>query len=227
LLVCGIAASLLYIATTIVAAMLWKGYSSASQTVSELFAIGAPSRPLVVPLFLAYSVLMIAFGLGVWRSAGQKRALRVIGGLLVGREVLGVVGTLFAPMHLRGAEGSLTDAAHAMITGVGVLLYLLIIGFGAAAFGKRFRLYSIGTLLVLVVFGTVAGLDGPRLAADLPTPWMGVWERINIYATMLWIMVLTIALLRTPVEQSQASLDGRPDSGWVEADRPTSRPTAA
>jgi hypothetical protein len=164
LLVCGIAASLLYIATTIVAAMLWKGYSSASQTVSEVFAIGAPSRPLVVPLFLAYSVLVIAFGLGVWRSAG---------------------------------------------------------------FGKRFRLYSIGTLLVLVVFGTVAGLDGPRLAADLPTPWMGVWERINIYATMLWIMVLTIALLRTPVEQPQASLDGRPDSGWVEADRPTSRPTAA
>lgn len=134
--------------------------------------------------------------MGVWRSAGQKRTLRVIGGLLVGREALGIVGTLFAPMHLRGAEGSLTDAAHAMITGVGVLLYLLIIGFGAAAFGKRFRLYSIGTLLVLVVFGTVAGLDGPRLAADLPTPWLGVWERINIYATMLWIMVLAVALLR-------------------------------
>ena len=95
------------------------------------------------------------------------------------------------------------------------------------AFGKWFRLYSIGTILLLILGGTLAGFDGSRMAAGLPTPWMGVTERINIYATMLWIMVLTIALLRTPVEQPQASLDGRPDSGWVEADRPTSRPTAA
>jgi hypothetical protein len=213
LLVCGIVASLLYVATTIMAAMVWEGYSSASQTVSELFAIGAPSRPLVIPLFLTYSVLMIAFGFGVWGSAGQKRALRVVGGLLIGREVLGIVGTLFAPIHLRGVEGTLTDTMHAIITGVGVLFYLLIIGFGATAFGKRFRLFSIGTLLVLVVFGTLSGLDGPRLAANLPTPWMGVWERINIYVTMLWIMVLAIALLRAPVEKSQASLDFRPHSG--------------
>ncbi len=212
LLVCGIVASLLYIATTIVPAMLWEGYSYTSQTVSELFAIGAPSRSLVIPLFLAYSVLMIAFGLGVWESAGQKRALRVIGGLLIGREALGIVGTLFAPIHLRGVEATLTDTVHAIITGVGVLIYLLAIGFGAAALGKRFRLYSIATILVLGVFGTLAGLDGPRLAANLPTPWLGVWERINIYATMLWIMVLAIALLRAPMEQPQASLDARHDS---------------
>lgn len=213
LLVCGIVASLLYIATTILAAMVWEGYSSTSQTVSELFGIGAPSRPLVIPLFLAYSVLMVAFGLGVWKSAGQNRALRVVGGLLIGREVLGFVGTLFAPIHLRGVEGTLTDTMHAIITGVGVLFYLLAIGFGATALGKRFRNFSIGTLLVLVVFGTLSGLDGPRLAANLPTPWMGVWERINIYATMLWIIVLAVALLRAAVVQPQASLDGGRDSG--------------
>jgi len=193
--------------------MVWKGYSSTSQTVSELFAIGAPSRPLVVPLFLTYSALTIAFGVGVWRSAGQERALCVVGGLLVGREVLGIVGTLFAPIHLRGVEGTSTDTMHAIITGLGVLFYLLIIGFGAAAFGKRFRLYSIGTVLVLFVFGALSGLEGPRLAANLPTPSMGVWERINIYVTMLWIMLLAIALLRAPVERPQAGLDGGRTSG--------------
>src|SRR5687767_885542 len=68
LLVCGIPSSLLYVAILVLAPMLWESYSSISQTVSELFAIDAPSRPLVVPLMLTYDVLAIAFGLGVWRS---------------------------------------------------------------------------------------------------------------------------------------------------------------
>jgi uncharacterized membrane protein len=79
---------------------------------------------------------------------------------------------------------------------VGVLFMLLAIGFGAAAFGKRFRLYSIATILMLVVGGVLAGLDVGRLAANLPTPWMEVTERINIYAYMLWVVVLAIALWR-------------------------------
>lgn len=32
----------------------------------------------------------------------------------------------------------------------------------------------------------------------MPTPWMGVWERINIIAYMIWIVVLAILLLRAP-----------------------------
>jgi len=217
LVICGILALLLYVGMDILAAMRWQGYSYTDQTVSELFAIGAPTRPLVVTLMLTYSVLMIAFGCGVWASAGGKRALRVVGGLLVAREVLGIVGTLFFPIHLRAAlaagQGTLTDTMHGIITMVGALLYLLAIGFGATAFGKPFRLYSIGTILVLIVFGVLAGLAQPQLAANLPTPWMGVYERINIVATMLWIAVLAIALLRAQVERPQAGLAGSRDTG--------------
>jgi hypothetical protein len=120
--------------------------------------------------------------------------------------------TLFFPMHLRGVEGTLTDAMHAMLTGVGVLFILLAIGFGATAFGKQFRFYSIATMLMLVVGGVLTGLDAPRLAANLPTPWMGVWERINIFGYMLWVVVLAIALLRSKVAQARDGLDGRSDS---------------
>ena len=144
---------------------------------------------------------------GVWGSAGRKRALRVVAGLLIGKEVLGFVATLFAPIHLRGVEGTLTDTMHAIVTGVGVLLLMFpAIGFGATAFGRRFRLYSIGTMIIFIVFGTLAGLDGPRLAANLPTPWMGVWERINIFGYMLWIIVLAVILLRA--EKGPSSING-------------------
>ena len=99
-------------------------------------------------------------------------------------------------MHLRGAEPTLTDTMHIVFAMVTVLLMLLAIGFGAAAFGRRFRLYSIATMVILVAFGALTGVDGPRIAANLPTPWLGVWERINIGAFLLWIVVLAIALLR-------------------------------
>ena len=95
---------------------------------------------------------MIAFGLGVRASAGRKRSLRVVGGLLVGYGVVCLMGP-FTPMHQRGAETTLTDYLHIILTIVTVLFILLTIGFGATAFGKRFRLYSIATILILLVFG--------------------------------------------------------------------------
>ena len=199
LLACGIFASLLYVGTDILAAMRYEGYSYISQTVSETFAIGAPTRPFIVLRGLAFSVIVIAFGLGVRGSVSGKRALRVAGGLLV---VIGVVDFAgpFTPMHQRAVLGSgggtLTDTLHIILASVDVLLIVLIIGFGAAALGKWFRLYSIGTMLVVLVFGALAGFDGPRISANLPTPWVGVTERISIYGYMLWMAVLAIALLR-------------------------------
>jgi hypothetical protein len=209
LLALGIVGPLFYVATDILLATRWKGYSYTDQTVSELFAIGASTRPLAVLLMLTYGVLAIAFGLGVWASAGEKRALRVVAVGLIGKEVLGIVATLFAPIHLREAlaagEGTSSDAWHGILTFGGALCYLLAMGFGATAFGKRFRLYSIATMLILVAFGVLTGLDQPQLAANLPTPWMGLWERIDIFTTMLWIAVLAITLLRAQAIRPQDS----------------------
>jgi len=193
LLVCGILSSLLYVAMNVFVPMQWEGYSSASQTVSELSAIGAPTRPLWVPLVTVYTLLAAAFGWGVWISAGRNRPLRVVGGVLV---VYGVLGVFWPPMHLRGAEPTLTDTMHIVFTMLTVPLMMLAIGFGAAAFGKRFRLYSIATIVILVTFGALTGPDAPRIAANLPTPWVGVWERISISAFLVWVVVLAIALLR-------------------------------
>jgi hypothetical protein len=208
LLACGILASLLYVVTDMLAAIRWEGYSYTAQTISETFAIGAPTRPLILLRGLGYSVLVIAFGLGVWGSAYEKRPLRVAGGLFVGVAAVDLVAPFVAPMHLRGADRTLTDTMHIVLASVDVLFILLIIGFGASAFGKRFRLYSIGTIFVVVVFGTLAGLDGPRIAANLPTPWVGVTERISVFSYMLWLVVLAVALLRGQGQLVQAGVGG-------------------
>ncbi len=49
-----------------------------------------------------------------------------------------------------------------------------------------------------MIFGALTALEGPRLAAQQSTRWMGIAERINVYGCVLWESVLAIALLREP-----------------------------
>jgi Protein of unknown function (DUF998) len=192
LLGCGILSSLVYVAANVLAAMRWAGYSSVSQAISELSAIGAPSRSVWVPLGIAYDVLLVAFGVGVWRCAGPKRGLRITAGTLI---AIGAIGPFWPPMHLRGAVTTLTDILHVVFASITSVLILLGIAFGATAFGKRFRLYSIATLAVLVVFGTLTFRYAPQLAAGQPTPWLGLMERINLGGYLVWVVFLAIGLL--------------------------------
>ena len=106
LLICGVVSVPLYIATDILGALRWEGYSYIDGPVSELIAIGAPTRPLVGALMLIYGILAIAFGLGVWGSAGRKPALRVVGGALIAKEVIGSLVVLLAPIHLARGRGN-------------------------------------------------------------------------------------------------------------------------
>ena len=192
-------------------AMQWEGYSSASQTISELSAIGAPTRPLWVSLGIAYTLLVTAFGWGVWGATRRNRPLRVVGGLMMLYGVSGF-GWPFAPLHQRAVlaagGGTLSDTMHLVFGAVISLLMLVAMGLGAAAFGKRFRLYSIATMVILIVFSALTGVDGPRVAANLPTPWVGVWERIFIGVFLLWVVVLAVAVLRVRAQPLSSSAIG-------------------
>jgi hypothetical protein len=195
-LICGIVSSLFYAGADVLAAMRYADYHSfTSQSISELMALGAPSRPLVLLLLTAHGLLALAFGIGVWGSAAQNFRLRLTGWVLIALGVVDLAAPFF-PMHVRGADATLTDSLHIILTIATVLLILLAIAVGAAALGKWFRRYSIATILILVVFGALAGLEGVRIAAQEPTPWVGVTERINIAGYLLWQVVLAISLLR-------------------------------
>jgi hypothetical membrane protein len=199
LLVCGVLSSLLYVATDVLGGMRYDGYSFTSQAVSELMATGAPSEAFVDPLFVTYGVLALAFGVGVFREgAGRSRALRIAGALLSAYAAVGFAGPTLFEMHQRGASSAGGDVPHIALTGALVLLTLLAIGFGAFALGQRFRVYSFATLLTLIVLGALTAPYAARLAARQPTPGLGILERINIYASLLWVAVLAIALLRHP-----------------------------
>lgn len=192
----GILSSFLYLATDVSAVLLWKEYSIADQTVSELFAVHAPTKHMVVFSFIIYALLIYAFSVGVYFSAGKRKAMRMAAILIAGKEVLGLAGTIFFPIHLRGVPGDYSDIMHGVVTAMGVFLFMFpAMGFGAVVFGKKFRIYSILTMILFILFGVLAGLQQPAYAANLPTPGMGILERINIYGYMIWIIVFAYELL--------------------------------
>ena len=198
LLLCGIASSVLY--GLMIWAIRYEGYSLFSQVPSELTAIGAPTRVLWAQLGWIYTVLVTAFGIGLWKSAGRNRAVRIVGALILAYASLGLLWP-FAAMHQREVlatgGGTLSDTLHVVLGAVTVFLMFLAIGFGATAFSRTFRFYSIVTIAVLVTFGALTFIEAPRLQTNLPTPWIGLWERINISVFLLWVVALAAVLWRT------------------------------
>ena len=193
LLVCGILAPLVFVGTDIVAGLLYPDYSFASQAVSELFAIGAPTSALVVTLFTLASLLVLAFAFGVWRSADGRRALRVLAVLFAVSAVDGLLLWTFFPMHMRGSARTFTDTMHLILSANPVVPASLVVA--AVAFKKWLRYYSLVTIVLLVALATLSFTYAPALAANQPTPWLGLSERAAQWAYHVWQIVLATVLL--------------------------------
>lgn len=203
LLGCGILSSVVYLGADILGSLNWPGYSVANQTVSELAAIGSPSRELVMWLFTAYNVLLIAFASGAALSAADNsdvhRAANAIG--MIGW--LGIVAAFF-PIHMRGYAWTINETMHSVLTAVTVLFIISAIVFGGRTADVRFRAYSITTIALTLGFGAWSGWIGRGLVSDLETPWIGVAERVCIYSYLAWIAVFAVILLRVRDESGRA-----------------------
>lgn len=195
LLLLGLASSVFWVvANEAVAAPLYQGYSRLSQTISELSALDAPSRPVLVPMLALYEAMVLVFGGGVWRAARGKRSLRIAGGLLIAGGALGLASLAF-PLTQRlsalkpGAALPLSDVVHNITYGgIGPLLMLATMGFGAAGLGRRFRVYTIVSAVTLLAGGVMTIATGPA------SGWMGAFERLDAWAWMLWVAVFSMAL---------------------------------
>jgi hypothetical protein len=192
-LICGTVSSLLYTLMNIFIPLGFDGYSYSAHTVSELSAIDAPTRSIWVPLAAAYILLFACFAWGVRITSGGNRKLRTVSTIML---VYAIVNVYWPPMHLRGVERDLTDTLHLVWAGVTVLLMIVMMVIGATALGKTFRLYTILSIVAHIVFGYMTSLEAELIATNSPTPWIGVWERINIGVFMLWIAVFSLSLLR-------------------------------
>jgi hypothetical protein len=194
LLACGIAASALAAGADVLAGNLWEGYSFTAQSISELSAVGASTRPLALPLNITYDVFMLAFAAGVWESARDNRLARVTASLVGASAAAGLVFR-FLPMHLGEPVGTPANTANVVAGATSVFLFLGAVGFGAASRRGWFRWYSGATLAAYAAL-TVAGVALGRQAAAGPHSATGAQERTMMAGYLLWVVVLALVLLR-------------------------------
>jgi phage terminase large subunit-like protein len=201
LLACGVAYLVLYIlANDAVAAPIYNGYSRMDQAISELSARGAESRPFLVVVSPVFSALMIACGVGVWRAALGSHRLQALGATLMAWGA-SHVAWLWYPMTPRaeiaaaGSTGT-NDVGHIVLTVLTFAFILTVITLGALSFGRRFRWYSIGTAIVILVAGGIVGAMSAGLAEGNATPWMGLIERISAYGMMAYVAAVAVGLWR-------------------------------
>lgn len=199
LLASGLLYAVLYpIVNDLIAAALHEGYSRMDQAVSELSATGAPTHAFLTATAPVFSLLFIGFGIGVLKSASEKRALRLAGALMIAHGAMGLLW-MVAPMSQREviAAGGATsaDTMHLILSAATGLFVTAYVAMTAVAFGWTFRLYSVATIVIALVFGLLSA-QVDKLEAGEPTPYMGLLERIGIGAWLLWVAVVALLLMR-------------------------------
>ena len=197
LLACGIVGAALYPLADIFATMRYPGFSYRDQAVSELFAIGAPTSSMVVALFTISSGLLFLFAVGIWMSADGQRLVRWMSVMMALNTIDALILWNFFPMHMRGVEPTFTDTMHGVLAIDPFVLAAMVLG--AMAFRGRFRVYTVGTIVVTTVLALSAIFFVTAFMAHQPTPWMGATERTGQYATNLWYAMLAVVLLRTSI----------------------------
>jgi hypothetical protein len=197
LLMCGILSFVWYLIINIIVPLQYDGYSIMSQTVSELSAIDTPTRDLWTFLCVFYTLLLIAFGCGIALIPNVNTKLMLAAMIIIFDAIFGF---FWPPMHKRqviaAGEGTVTDTLHIVWTIIHIVLMLIVIVLVAAALGKGFRIYSIITVLTFLVFGILTSMESQGIQSGGPTPYIGIWERINMASYMLWLAVLALILLR-------------------------------
>lgn len=187
------------VANDVIAASRYPGYRRADQAVSELSATGAPTRPFLVAMLPVFTGLTAAYGVGVWRAAGNRRALRATGAVLLASGATGIAWLPF-PMSSREdiARGATTggDTGHLVLSGLTVAEILALLGSGSGAFGTRFRTYSLTSAAVVLLSGALMSRQSAKLPDGQPTPGLGLYERISIGAWLQWMATLATILLR-------------------------------
>ncbi|HUE97930.1 MAG TPA: DUF998 domain-containing protein [Anaerolineales bacterium] len=194
LMLCGIAAAVVYVGTIILGGFLRPGYSHISMAISELVADGAPNRSLLSSFFLLYNIFVSIFGAGLFLNANSQPSGRVsgmIGSLaliLVG--VAGILMELAFPQESGGTATTFAGSMHFVMAGVASL------GTMVAILMQAFWFRNIPALKGQVAYSFISVgivfLSGGSSAVAMAnhSPLFGLIERITIFTFILWMFVI-------------------------------------
>lgn len=215
LLLCGVLASLVYVAAVILGGLLRPGYSHTHDAISELLTAGAPNIALLNPLFTVYDLLLAGFGIGLVLTVNAspeplgKRSGMVGGYALIIAGIIGVLMNLFFPQDPGGPPVTSVGTIHVALAGVlslGTMVAMLSTGLWLRHL-PALHGYWIFTLVCLAIVFVSGGLGAAAIASG--SPYLGLVERVTIGTFLVWVLVIALKLfLATPAASTSST---RPD----------------
>ncbi|MCD9624083.1 DUF998 domain-containing protein [Rhabdothermincola salaria] len=157
------------------------GYSPVDDAISRLAAVDADTRALMTAGFVVFGVSLPAYGVALGRAVpGATWA-----GAAAAATGLATLGVALTPLDC----STLVDQWHAVFAGLGYLTLAATPLLAARPLWRRGHrlLARLG-----VATGAVSGAALVLTATELPT---GVFQRLGLTVTDLWIMVTAAALL--------------------------------
>lgn len=186
----GLTAVAVYIFAVILGGMLYPGYSHISQDISQLTSTNSPIRD-VMNIFFFYNLLVAIFGIGLYKLSKNKSSQ--IGAIFV--ITIGVLGIIIGwfPINTRGTDITFTGIAHIILVSI-ISLLTVASGF---LFWLAFRKSKLALFAKISLFSGIAFLiAGPVAGFTVLTPYAGLTERITISIFLLWILTISIFMLK-------------------------------
>jgi hypothetical membrane protein len=188
LFICGMAAPCWFVFTTILGGAIRPEYSHIADTISELFAPGSPNKPFLDVLHTVFAVLLILFGIGLFKFFQEAKLLKRSGqmgaSLFILMGCVSVTTATIFPQDPWGSTVTFPGEMHKLLSGIIGLLSIfsmLLIGiwFLRTKTSPRLGVYTFVTIGLVIVS---AGL----YAVSVGSAIMGLAERISALVGFQW-----------------------------------------
>lgn len=182
----------------IIGKIITRDYSPIVNAVSELTQAGAENALLLSSFFLIAAMGLVIFAIGIVSHYNFRQSkLMFFGGIFI--MCLGTLsalsGTIF-PMDPFGGDATFPGEMHIILTGINIVLIVLAIPMiGIALYReKKWRNYLVYSIITVIIMATCGGLTSVLMANDIEL--LGLFERITIYSYQVWIVILTLLLIK-------------------------------
>jgi hypothetical protein len=197
LYLCGLMSPVLFLFTIILGGAIRPGYNHVSDTVSELFSPGSPNRLFLCTLHTLFAVLLMLFGIGILKFVQRNESSKRIGifgaSIFIAMGALNILTATIFPQDAWGSPSTFFGEMHIILSGVISILsimYILLMGiwFHRTRISPNFRLYSIATVVAVVI-------SAGWFMVSFGSPIMGLTERLAILVGFQWTFILALLIL--------------------------------
>lgn len=189
----ALAATAVYIGTTVVGGAIVPGYSHLEDSVSSLTSPGAPFRTGLGAGFAVYNAAVALMAIGLAKTSRPAIPVRIASVLLVAGAVAGVLMVEPFPQDPMGAPLTASGVVHLVLAGVTALgLVAAAVLYGVA--WRRDPLWR-GISTLSIVAGAVILVTGGVGAMFVTSPVFGLLERVTQLSFLAWFASIGVVAI--------------------------------